>query len=159
VVRSIPPIQFCRARRSTPCLCPALSLHVQPARLRHSSSRTFIRIKLETEYRQSTSAPRLQAANFSAEPACSVGRFPAGHQARTRAGMMVAVLRPVRILVTMQTWVLVITLVVNSQAVGITSIPGYTSEGACHSAGVVAQNSEKIDGRAIQFFCLVGPGK
>ena len=64
-----------------------------------------------------------------------------------------------RILVSMQTWVLVITLVVNSQAVGITSIPGYTSEAACHSAGVVAQNSERTEGRAIQFFCLVGPGK
>jgi hypothetical protein len=61
-----------------------------------------------------------------------------------------------RILVGMQTWVLVITLVVNSQAVGITSIPGDTSEAACHSAGVVAQNSERTEGRAIQFFCLVG---
>ena len=48
----------------------------------------------------------------------------------------------------MQTWVLVITLVVNSRAVGVTSIPGYTSEAACHSAGVVAQNSEKTEGRA-----------
>jgi hypothetical protein len=57
----------------------------------------------------------------------------------------------------MQTWVLVLTLIINSHPVGITGIPGYGSEAACHTAGTLAKNSEKSDGREITFFCLVGP--
>jgi hypothetical protein len=50
-------------------------------------------------------------------------------------------------------------LVVNSHPVGITSIPGYASEAACHTAGTLAKNSERSDSRELTFFCLVGPEK
>jgi hypothetical protein len=53
----------------------------------------------------------------------------------TRAGMIVAAGRLVPYLVSMQTWVLVITLLANSHPVGITSIAGYTSEAAVSQRG------------------------
>ena len=58
----------------------------------------------------------------------------------------------------MNTWVLVIILVANSQPVGITSVPGYASAIACENAG--RENlSAKYERYDIRYYCIHGPEK
>ncbi len=59
----------------------------------------------------------------------------------------------------MQTWVLVIILLVNSQPVGITSVPGYPSLEACGNAGNKLHSEEIHYGRQIDFDCIAGPSR
>jgi hypothetical protein len=59
----------------------------------------------------------------------------------------------------MKTWVLIITLLVDSRAVGITSVPGYTSFEACRDAGLSVQSQETFDRQSAVFTCIAGPGK
>ena len=54
---------------------------------------------------------------------------------------------------TMSTWILVLFLVVNSQPVGITNVPGYASADECDSAGREAAKY------SAKYFCIPGPTK
>jgi hypothetical protein len=59
----------------------------------------------------------------------------------------------------MQTWTLIIILLVNSQPVSITSVPGYTSLVDCGNAGNRLHNEQIKYGRNIDFDCIAGPSK
>jgi hypothetical protein len=59
----------------------------------------------------------------------------------------------------MQTWVLIITVMVNAHVVGVTSVPGYDSLDSCARAGRSAKNQLSFEGRQVDFVCIDGPKK
>jgi len=58
----------------------------------------------------------------------------------------------------MQTWVLVILLLANSKAIGITGVPGYTALVDCGNAGNKLHDEEIKYGVQLDFQCIPGPG-
>ena len=64
----------------------------------------------------------------------------------------------------MQTWVLVIVMLANSQPVGVTSVPGYTSVEACLAAGAEFKRKEHSVSatparREADYDCITGPSR
>jgi hypothetical protein len=56
-------------------------------------------------------------------------------------------------------WVLIITLLANSEPVSITNVPGYATLDACAHAGHDAKSQAKLDGYDVTFVCISGPEK
>jgi hypothetical protein len=64
----------------------------------------------------------------------------------------------------METWVLVLISLVNSQPVGITSVPGYSSFEECEKVGRDFEQRENAGSshqhaRQADYHCLLGPKK